>query len=59
MIKKSLNACKVIKVKTQLYETRKVPHKKHRTIDSQQRIDMCLSCTKPMSECKGNCWGNY
>jgi hypothetical protein len=57
MIKKPKNYISGVKAKTQLYETRKVPHSKHRTIDSQARIDICLNCTKPASECNGNCFG--
>lgn len=26
-------------------------------IDPKERIDNCLHCTKPASECKGNCYG--
>ena len=32
-------------------------YKKENTIDKQDRIDMCLCCTKPMRECKGDCFG--
>lgn len=35
------------------------PHKHHQTVDSQERVDKCLTCTKSAKECKGNCWGNY
>ena len=57
MIKKAKNISKGVKVKTQLYETKSAPHKKHRTQESQDKIEICLSCTKPASQCKGNCFG--
>ena len=56
-MKKSFNPQKGIKVKTVFNETKHTPHKKHRTPESQERIDICLSCTKPASECKGKCFG--
>lgn len=32
---------------------------KRYTTEPQDRVDICLTCTKPANECKGNCWGNY
>jgi two-component SAPR family response regulator len=59
MIKKSMNAMNGIKATTQLYET-KIKKSKHRaTIDTQDKVDNCLSCTKPANKCKGNCYGKY
>jgi hypothetical protein len=57
MIKKSLNPLKGIKSTSQFGVTKYVPHKKTRTIDQQDRIDICLTCTKPARECKGDCFG--
>lgn len=32
--------------------------KEHKTTrEEQRRIDKCLNCTKPASECKGKCGG--
>ena len=59
MIKKSMNAMSGIKASTQLYERKAKPNKKRPTIDSQERVDHCLTCTKPASKCKGNCYGKY
>lgn len=28
----------------------------YRTIDSEEKIKTCLNCTKPESECNGNCF---
>jgi hypothetical protein len=58
MVKKAKNFLMGVKATTQLYGTKKVPHKHHRTIDSQEKIDMCLNCTKPAKECKGKCFGS-
>ena len=59
MVRKSLNALNGIKVKTVLYERQHNPHKHHGTVESQERIEKWLRCTKPVSECKGNCYGNH
>ena len=57
MIRKALNAMQGIKATTQLHQRTTTPHKKHRTVDSQERVDVCLNCTKPARECKGDCFG--
>lgn len=57
MIKKAMNARKGIKGTTQLHERQKKPKKHHRTIDSQERVNLCLTCTKPAKLCKGDCFG--
>lgn len=30
---------------------------KRYTAEPQERVDICLSCTKPAKECKGKCFG--
>lgn len=55
MIKKSIKVLQGIKGSTQTAQRVSSPH---RTVaEPQSRIDICLSCTKPASECKGNCFG--
>jgi hypothetical protein len=56
MIKKSFKALNGIKATTQLYQNKHNPHKHHSTIDAQEKVQKCLNCTKPASECKGNCF---
>lgn len=56
MIKKAMNAKSGIKGTTQLHERQKNPHKHHRTTDSVFRRNICLNCTKPAKECKGDCF---
>lgn len=29
------------------------------TVSEQRKIDKCLNCTKPASECKGDCFGRW
>jgi hypothetical protein len=58
MIKKSLNALSGVKVKT-AYETKSKIKERPYTIDQKEKVNICLNCTKPASQCKGNCFGNY
>ena len=55
MIKKAINILKGVKGTAQTNTRLSSPHKK--VGEKQSRIDICLSCTKPASECKGNCFG--
>lgn len=57
MYKSSKSILRGVKATRQVQPNKKVPHKKRKDAESQERIDTCLSCTKPMSECKGNCFG--
>lgn len=57
MIRKKLNALNGIKVKTSFSETKNNSYKQHRTIDSDEKVNICLNCTKPASQCKGDCFG--
>lgn len=57
MIRNAKNITKGIKGTTSLSFRKHTPHKHHKTIDSQERVNMCLNCTKPAKECKGNCFG--
>jgi hypothetical protein len=59
MIKKSVKAMSGIKATTQLYETKAKASRHRVTIDTQDKVDNCLTCTKPASQCKGNCYGKY
>jgi phosphopantetheine adenylyltransferase len=56
MIKKAKNILRGVKATTDFSREHR-PHKHHRTIDSQDKIDTCLNCTKPASKCKGDCYG--
>ena len=56
-MKKALNALYGIKVKTNTYEHKHTPLKSHKHKESKKRIEICLNCTKPASECKGDCFG--
>jgi hypothetical protein len=57
MIKSRKNITKGIKGSFNFYETKSASNKYFKTIDTQERIKICLSCTKPAKECKGNCFG--
>jgi hypothetical protein len=48
-----------IKGTTQIRNKRGKGDGKRYTTEPQNRVDICLTCTKPARECKGNCWGNY
>jgi formate hydrogenlyase subunit 6/NADH:ubiquinone oxidoreductase subunit I len=48
-----------IKGTTNIPSTKDKKDGKRYTAEPQARVDICLTCTKPASECKGNCWGNY
>lgn len=52
------NTEKTVSEKKQL-KRQSTPHKHHQTIDSEEKVNICLTCKRPASECKGNCWGNY
>lgn len=60
MVRKSLNVSTGIKCDDTFVAR---VHKKHKTPkfyntgDRQERIDKCLSCTKPAEECRGSCFG--
>lgn len=56
MIKKARNFLSGVKGTTQLATSKHKPHKHHQTIDSEEKVKMCLNCTKPASECKGDCF---
>lgn len=58
MIKKSLNAHYGIKV-NQNFSSKPFSEKRVSTVDKQERVDICLTCTKPASQCKGTCFGRY
>ena len=55
MIKKARNILKGVKGTTQTHERLSSPHK--RVAEPQERINICLSCTKPVKDCKGDCFG--
>jgi hypothetical protein len=57
MIRKAKNFSKGVKNTMGLSISKRKPHKSHKTIDSQERVDKCLNCTKPAKECKGDCFG--
>lgn len=56
MVRKSLNALKGVKAKTVFNERKCNPHKHHSNYETKKQIDICLNCTKPVKECKGNCY---
>lgn len=53
------NVTKGIKGTTKIRTSRARGDEKRYTTEPQDRVDICLTCTKPASACKGNCWGNY
>jgi hypothetical protein len=55
MIKKAKSFLYGIKGTTQTQN--KISKKNKTGAEPQSRIDICLNCTKPASECKGNCFG--
>lgn len=57
MVRKAFTPLKGIKATTPLTNKKGTPHKQHKSIDDDNRIKICLACTKPASECKGNCFG--
>ena len=57
MIKKTKSFFYGIKGTTQTQN--KISRKNKTGGEPQSKIDICLSCTKPASECKGNCWGSH
>lgn len=56
MIKKSLRATNGVKATTVLSDRQHKPYT-HKGSDSEEKIKMCLNCTKPASQCKGDCFG--
>lgn len=57
MIRKSLRVASGVKVKTNLGECKVNGQKDRIPNESQIKIEKCLNCTKPVEECKGNCYG--
>jgi hypothetical protein len=55
MHKKSLNTTKGIKCKMVTQEKKAKPKRKIGA-DTYEQINMCLNCTKPAKECKGDCF---
>ena len=37
--------------------TKNNKQKNNSTIDNYERVNICLTCTKPAKDCKGNCFG--
>jgi hypothetical protein len=56
MIKKAMNVTSGLKVAKDEGDKKHKPHKHHYTSESVFRIQTCLNCTKPASECKGKCF---
>lgn len=57
MISKSLRVVNGVKVKTNLGEHRSNNKNDKLPYESPTKIQNCLNCTKPVEECKGNCYG--
>ena len=57
MVRKSLKVFNGVSGKTVFYERKSNPRKHHENKDAQEKIDICLNCTKPAKECKGSCFG--
>ncbi len=57
MVRKSLNAMKGVKVTTVFHENKSKRKIRYGTSESAEQINNCLNCTKPVSECKGDCYG--
>lgn len=55
MIKKTIHPYEGIKASLDVEEKKNKP--KRYTAEPQSRVDICLNCTKPVSECKGKCFG--
>lgn len=51
------NVTNGIKGTTQIENKYNKPTPKRYTAEPQERVNICLSCTKPASECKGQCFG--
>jgi hypothetical protein len=51
------NLTKGIKGTTKIRTARATQKGKRYTAEPQYKVDICLSCTKPVSECKGKCFG--
>lgn len=56
MIRKARNFSCGVKGTTALDTIKHKPHRPHKTIDSEERVNICLNCTKPASQCKGDCF---
>lgn len=56
MIKKNNNYLCGVKGTVQVLE-KKGKKKAYKTVDSPDKVDLCLNCTKPAKECKGDCFG--
>ena len=50
---------KMTKTKTEPKKTKSNGQKERTPREAQRNIVICLNCTKPANECKGNCWGDY
>lgn len=57
MVKKGMSIVRGIKGTTQFAERLQTPHKRHQKPAEDERIKICLNCTKPARECKGKCFG--
>ena len=58
MYKKSKQILKGVKGTIDTTPVKVKKHKRNRyTAEPQERVDICLTCTKPASECKGKCFG--
>ena len=55
MIKRTIRPYEGIKTFVDVEEKKQKPKKY--TKEPQSRINTCLNCTKPASECKGKCFG--
>lgn len=56
MARKSLNAMKGVKVTTVFHENKPKSNTRYGTKERAEQINNCLNCTKPVSECKGDCY---
>lgn len=46
-----------VKGTTQIDTKKDKATEKRYTTEPQERVNICLNCTKPASECKGQCFG--
>lgn len=58
MIRKSMNVLNGIKGTRPTPANKGKKYNQHIGCDPKERIDICLNCIKPLSECKGNCFGS-
>ena len=57
MVIRNSNVTSGIKGTTQIDNKYNKIKPKRYTTEPQERVDICLSCKKPASECKGQCFG--